>query len=291
MSLTDEEARHQTIMLLTAETDRDRQVKVGASNLCNGCEFCLASNLMGDPRSTPMLDRVWGGRVLGTAIHSIAEQRAHEPWFRERHPHALVEHHMIIGEIPGYGTVGSTADLVLPDERQVFDYKGSTKKKLAILIDFIFIQSGREAPYGRTHKDIKLSEREYAEEMRKMEFKVTGYYGQLSLYGLGLWRSGIPIDRMTLNFVSRDSTMYFDNPALERYDDPKASKGVWSLGFNYSESYALAVWNRALNIWAALQAGGTPQDFPRHELCFPCSLDIRDGIATQVSPTVKEMAA
>ena len=61
------------------------------------------------------------GAVIGTAIHAYLEERNLDA-------HALKEQHVTIGEIPGYGTVGSTTDLFLErvDNGRVVDWKGLT---------------------------------------------------------------------------------------------------------------------------------------------------------------------
>lgn len=309
MSLDDSEVRHLAVSLLTAPTARDRQQRIGASNLSNGCDFCLASNLVGDFRDTPMLDRAYGGRVLGTAIHSVMEDRmraavddaSNRDRFLKadisealaelghRFPDALIEHHIRLGVLGGYGPVGSTTDLVLPSELHALDWKGTTKAKAALLCDFLAIQRGEPAPYGRLHKVHKekpLSEAAYAKELAKLEYKITGYYGQLQMYGFGLNRSGIRITRLSNVFISRDDTMWFDNPASDGYDDPKRMHGVNVLSFDYDESYALALWQRGLTIWEALENGATPADFAHNEHCFPCSLDSRDAAKADAEPIV-----
>jgi len=309
--LSDEELRHFAITLLTLETARDKQRRIGASNLSNPCDFCLASNLIGDMRETPTTSRAWGGRVLGTAVHGLLEDRLYElltetedraarlspaaQTIRLSHPDALVEHKMLLGELGTYGVVGSTADLVLPAERQVIDWKGTDDAKSAVLQDFLAIGRGEPAPYGRTHQVHKkktLSEKAYAEKMLDMEFKVTGYFNQTQLYGLGLNRSGIPVDTASIVFISRDDTMWFDNPSENRYDDPTAMHGVWSMSFPYQEDYANAVWQRGLDIWAHLDAGGSPADFAHHPQCFPCGLDheqaLRDQRAAEAAKAVLE---
>ena len=282
MSLSDEDVRHMVIEILTEETDRDRQVLIGASDISNGCDYCLASAMLGISRETDIASRPWGGRVNGTAVHGEIQRRLdrmlaegkHD--IAKRYPDALVEFNMLLGYLESYGNVRTTSDLVLPCERHAFDWKGTDKAKLAVLIDFLAIQSGETAPYGRTHQVHKaktLSEKVYAEKMLDMEFKVTGYYDQLQLYGLGLERNGIPVDRLSIVFIARDDTMFFDNPAMDRYDDPKALHGTHVLSFNYNREYALAVWERAVTIWERIQAGETPSDFNRHAQCFPCGID------------------
>lgn len=274
--LTDTEARDMIVLLLTAPTDRDRQQRVGASNLSNGCDFCLASNLLGDFRDTPMLDRAYGGRVIGTAIHELLEKRIKERTvkpFVDLYPDAVPEYRMGLGVLGSYGPIFSTTDLILPSHNQAFDHKGSTIQKVCLLQDFLEMKQGRDPLYGRTHAKVKLSQKEYDAELAKLEYKITGYYAQACLYGRGLNMVGFDIQRVTLNFIARDHSMWFDNPSQDRYTDPKATKGVFSLGFNYSAEYATAMWVRAERIWEALEAGKAPADFASAEACFPCGLD------------------
>lgn len=282
--LEDDEVRNIAIRLLTAPTARDRQRRIGASNLSNGCDYCLASNLSGDFRETPMLDRAWGGRVLGTAIHAVLEDRVSAmrsgtiESLRGLHQNAIAEMRMRLGALGTYGDVYSTADLVLPSERHALDWKGTTDPKMALLLDFLAIQRGEPAPYGRVHKVHKrkpLSENAYNEELGKLEYKITGYYGQLQLYGMGLWNEGHPVDRLSNVFVSRDSTMWFDNPAQDGYSDARKLHGVSVLSFDYDAEYASGLWQRGLFIHESLEGGASVDDFKRNEHCFPCSLDAR----------------
>lgn len=310
MAMTDQEVRHLAISLLTAPTARDTQRKIGASNLCNGCAYCLASNLVGDMRDTPMLDRAWGGRTVGTAIHGVMEERmraakdaareereflaAHtETEFRSRvseqlltigrsHPNALIEYNMSLGTLGSYGEIRSTTDLALPGQRHGLDYKGTTKKKSALMRDCL-----KQTSFGRSHKDVKVSEKVYAEEMVKAEYKIRGYYGQAQLYAKGLNDNGIPTDRFSLVFISRDDSMWWDNPTSDGYEDPSKMRGVWVLSFDYDEAYATGLWNRGLQIWEALEGGAVPADFESDPNCFPCSLEARgtkhDGPAVMAS--------
>lgn len=285
MSLTDEEVRHLTIRLLTAPTARDKQRRIGASNLSNGCDYCLACNLSGDFRETPMLDRAWGGRVIGTAIHGVMEERVIAmrdkmiESLHGQHEDAIAEMRMTLGVLGTYGEVGSTSDLVLPSERHALDWKGTTDAKMALLLDYLAIQRGEDAPYGRLHQVHKrkpLSENAYNKEIAKLEYKITGYYGQLQLYGMGIRNRGIAIDRLSNVFISRDSTMWFDNPTQDGYSDNTKMHGVSVLSFDYDPDYANALWQRGLYIWEQLEGGATADDFTHNEHCFPCSLDARE---------------
>lgn len=314
--LADQEVRHLAIDLMTVPTERDVQETIGASNLSTGCQFCLASNLMGDMRETPQTDRFWGGRVVGTAIHSLMERRMKQAQaefaeqkrtklaaIAERYPDAIVEQRLVLGEYPGYGEVGTTPDLVLPSRRHLIDWKGTEDKKTSLMRDFTGQTNyGRLAKYvavygskvpGMFRKAIEgLSEKVYAEEMRKKEYRVSEYYRQTQLYMRALGQIGIPIERSSLVFISRNNSMMYDNPGLEGYDDPAKMHGIWVLSFNYDPTFAQATWDRGLAIWQRLEAGAKPADFPRHELCFACSIETRDNpLAVKEATTVKEIAA
>ncbi len=302
MTLADEELRHLYIQLLTADTARDRQRTLGPSDLSNGCDFCLACKFLGISRETAIAGQTWGGRVVGTAIHGLMDHRWSEalsgesdsPILREiaaRYPDAQSELHLPIGVMGTYGPIGMTTDLYLPSEQTAVDTKGTTAKKLMLLQDFMAIEQGLEPPYGRDNKWLQVSTRNapkdtyrkstaivseavYADEMAAMAYKVTGYYGQLSLYGLGLNANNLPTELLSIAFIARDSTMIFDNPGGQRYEDPKAQHGVFILSFPYDRQYALGVWGRAESIWEDLNNGKTPADFAKSEHCFPCKMEL-----------------
>lgn len=273
MALTDDELKRLAVDLLKAPTARDAQRTIGASNLANGCDHCLACNLLGDMRETPMLDRAYLGRVIGTALHGLLEERAEtgiDSCTRQ------IEQRFIIGEIPGYGTVGSTADLFIVPEGHLVDWKGSKRSDILLLVDFLHMQRGLPAPFGRTHADIKLSEAKYAEAITKVEYKVTGYYAQLQLYGMGKRGQGYAVDRLSNVFIARDGTGWFDNPGLDGWEDDRKKHDVFVLSFDYDEAYAQMVWDRGVRIWQKLQNGATPDHFESNTYCFPCSLEERD---------------
>jgi hypothetical protein len=268
MTLSPEEIRHLAISLLTAPTDRDKQARIGASDMANGCDFCLARAVQGEPyEESDLSKRTWMGAVLGTATHSIAERRVQELLAQfAALEGAETEKHVIFATLNGYGEVGGSIDLLLTPLGQIIDWKGSTRKKSCLMQDYLAIAQGLEAPYGRTHKDIKLSEKVYAEEIAKMEYKVVGYYGQQTLY----MHSGTA-RTAALVFFNRDGVGYFDVPHLSRYDDPAAVHDVWVLPFDYNEEYALALIARTQEIYDRLQAGATLAEFAHNPMCFPCS--------------------
>lgn len=280
MALTDAELRHLTISLLTAETARDKQRRIGASNLANQCDYCLACAFMGISRETPQTSRAWLGRVIGTALHGLLEQRAGAAFAPRK---VLIEHHIELGDLGTYGPVGSTLDFSIVDEGHVIDWKGATILDILLLDDFLRMARGEEPQYGRRHDKVKLSEREYADKLLKVEYKAVGYKNQLHLYGLGLEREKYRVDRLSNMFVARDSTGWFDNPAATDYENPKRVHGIYPLSFQYDRDYAQAVWERGLFIWNALKGGATVDDFEHHALCFPCSLDKQDAARSEIA--------
>lgn len=301
--LSDDELRYALIKLLTAQTKRDKQRRIGASNLSNPCDFCLAANLTGDMRENSMSKRPWGGRVIGTAVHKLLEDRAyemltvpdsrHDPEAEELQQilgtDAMPERRLSMGELSTYGEVFTTADLTLPSHRLLVDWKTDEDAKRALMQDFMASQRGEPSLYGRTHRVHKkktISAAQWPEKMADAEYKVTGYYNQTQLYARTLNRLGTPIDSVAIGWISRDSTMWFDNPSEDRYDDPRAVHGTWVLSFAYHEAYADQVWERGVRIWDALQAGATLADFPRHERCFACSLDREAQAKAQADATV-----
>lgn len=275
---SDEDIRFMTISLLKAPTARDLQTRVGASDLSDGCDRCLAHKFAGNTRNSPIADRSWMGRVLGTAFHKILELRIRYIIKQKMealvglHPEAEAEKHVMFANFAHYGEVGGTIDVIL-NALQIIDWKGSTRKKICLLIDYMAKQEGLEEVFGRKHTWVKLSEREYAEEMEKMAYKVTGYYGQANLYMRGSGRV-----HASLVFIARDGTGTFDNPAGARYTDPKVVHDVYVLSFDYDEAYAEALIARGQAIVDHLAAGGQPDDFASNPVCFYCSQESKGEV-------------
>ncbi len=289
MIYSDEEIRHMAISLLKLPTARDGQKRIGASNLSNGCNRCLAYNFLGNERSTPITDRAWMGRVLGTAFHGLLETRANAlldydglegdslalarrqaEVMAGLHPDAKPEHHTDIATLRGYGTFGGTIDLWLGDH--LVDWKGSTRKRICILIDYLASSRGEPEIYGRKHAWVKLSEREYAAEMEKIAYKVHGYFGQATGY-----MHGSGSQRASLVFIARDGTGVFDNPEGARYDDPTAVHDVFVLSFDYDQAYAEALIARAQAIYDHVEQGGLPAELESHPMCFVCSSEAAEA--------------
>ncbi|MFF2388929.1 hypothetical protein [Agromyces sp. NPDC058104] len=306
--IPDEDLRAIAYALLTAETPRDRQRRVGASNLANPCDHDLACDFAGIQRSAAQADRAWMGRVVGTAFHGVLEDREQASldfaltgpettvwdapavkWIGQSFPDMKIEEHLTLGEIEGYGPIGTTRDIGLNADH-MGDWKNSTRHKSLLMIDYLRIKGffkmpdgSAIEPYGRTHKEIKLSEREYDKAMVKQAYKLQGYYAQLLLYGLALYRRGTPVKKLSNIFLNRDGTGWFDVPTADGYDDPKRVHDIWVLSFPFNLQQAELAWNRGVSIWQHLQAGGSPADFESRDECFTCEVSGRWAPAAEVA--------
>ena len=105
--------------MLKRPTARDKQRLIGPSSLGNPCDYCLAQELLegaSDEDVEPEDRPYWLGAVLGTATHMLLEDRVPKG--------CKAESRVTIGEIPGYGVVSGSTDLMRLKENQVVDWKG-----------------------------------------------------------------------------------------------------------------------------------------------------------------------
>lgn len=224
------------IELLKAPTERDLQVKVGASNLAQPCARCLADALIASAASTNHQSPYWLGAVLGTATHNYLEGR-----IRSMHPEMEPEQRMVLGEIPGYGVVKSTTDLYIGEPHfQVIDWKTTTKKKLPNIKQALTTEP--------TEYD--------GSEMAEVRYKVTGYKYQLLTYGRGMVLAGKRVDTVSLGFICRDGVGDAD---------------IWGWSMPYDAEAAERVWNRLERLWAWLEAGNDPNELTSATGCYHCS--------------------
>lgn len=296
--LNDEELRHLTISVMRAESARDKQTRVGASDLADQCDRCLAMKFAGAPRvRPPQADRVWLGAYIGTGIHGENEKRiqAHSvdpdspllPRLIGSHP----EMRVLICIIVGYGEVYGTIDWSLP--LQLVDFKGSTREKSAILRDVLAYYQGEPAPFGRKHKHVAgpgrtmMPQKEYDEKFEAMAYKVAAYLAQLSLYGLARERAGRPVQRLTIMWINRDGNGFFDLPHGNRYNDPKAMHDIWPLTFDYSRDHALGVVARAQRLYDMVTRGVPFHEIPSSPHCWVCSNEEEHKLLTSKPETIR----
>ena len=233
MTLTDEQVKRLTLDLLKNPSERDKQHKVGASQIANPCDYCLGSALKVGGESKNASNRWWLGARIGTAIHSALESEEEKHIDRPMSYHfdalegAQIEERIVLGVIPGYGVIGSKPDLVLTKHNQLIDHKTSTKAKIA---------------------------------RYKLDGVPVAYVYQTQLYAWGLNKSGITIERISLNFIARDGTQDSD---------------IWVTSFDYDESVAVKAWERLESIWNYIQ-GHAVSTLASHPDCFQCSVNGRD---------------
>lgn len=168
--------------LMARQTDRDRQRRVGPSGIGNVCERCLGLDLAGiipdgprpDPRDPSQGLKAW----VGTAIHlklqedGEALQAAGVPEWQEV---AFELKDLVVGEIPGYGTIKGTGDIVHYGLKVVGDFKSSDMAKI----------------------------RSYQLNGIPYEYRV-----QRQAYGIGVKALGYKVKKVMNRFIPRDSNSF-----------------------------------------------------------------------------------
>jgi hypothetical protein len=232
--ITDSRIKELTLGLFKQESARDKQVKVGASDFSDPCEYHLAKKLKGIHGGE---FKYWLGAKIGTATHEFLEKRI-EVVDTELYPEfkgALVEETIVLGELAGYGVIKSKPDLVLVEGNHLVDWKTSKRDKSKKLQNVI---------HGLSQD---------ADSM----YNLKKYYAQAQIYAWGLNKGGTKIDACSLVFINRDGTY-----------DPD----VWSYTFDYDEEFARSMWKRLERIWEELQSGKDLEEFQREENCFNCKV-------------------
>lgn len=219
--------------ILKRPTDRDKQRKVGGSNIVNACTRCLADDLLGVPREQGLYDM---GAILGTAIHAYLEERNMDPA-------AFLEYKLGIGYIPGYGKVGSRLDLYRSDARQVIDLKTSTRDKMRLYQRII--ENGSEDGFD-------------TDQMETARYTLESYVRQVNVYAWALAQDGYPVETVSIVFVCRDGSV--------------VDQDVWGFEMPYNPSIAVKVWERTTYLWEWLQdPENLVEDLESHNLCYYCN--------------------
>ena len=230
--------RDLALTLLKTPTARDLQRLIGPSSLGAPCDYCLARELLeggSDEDVEPDEKPYWLGAVLGTATHLYLEHRA------EILPYdVLTESRVMVGAIPGYGTVSGSMDLYVPKYKMVVDHKTTTREKLKNL---------------QLAFDTKPTSRD-PEPLLRARYTAKKYLGQIMLYGKGAEAQGLEVENVGFVFICRDGLT--DND-------------VWAKELPYDAAYAEKVWARANNIWLALQGGRALDSFLSKIACYSCS--------------------
>lgn len=133
MTLTDFEVKNLVIDLLQTQSKRDKQSRIGASEIGNPCDYCVANRLLGTPK---LSSKWWLGARIGTGIHSELEneisKHVEEPQSSKFNmlKDAASEYKLFIYEMEGYGKINSTADLLVTNALHLIDFKTSKKRQV-----------------------------------------------------------------------------------------------------------------------------------------------------------------
>lgn len=315
--LTDDELRYMAVTLFAAPTGRSLQTRIGASDLANECDRCLAMAMANIERpKNPRAEGVWMQKEIGTGIHFVQQDRIENTQILAQLGITGVraEQDLPIGHIPGYGWVNGHIDVSMP--HQIVDWKGADRIKSAFLHDFLLsvgllpegtkprwekqkdtarYEGGYKFEYGSSShakRTASISARNYREAMDGMVHKMNGYHIQQQCYMHGRRLAGDDVRKGSIIWINRDGNGFNDVPTATRYNDPNAIHDIWVLSFDYHEATALAALDRAARIWARLEQGAQPEDFEAHEGCFTCSFERENiaNIAPDIQATLKEAA-
>lgn len=239
--MKDAEVKDLTVRLFKRETERDKQRRVGASQISDPCTYHLARALANVPEAPA---KYWLGGKIGTATHLLIEDsisKASLEDFPELEG-CMVEEKITLGKLRNYGVVSSKPDLVLTKNKHLIDWKTSTRdkaRKLQKVLDGI--------ENNETIKDTATF------------YTFQKYVSQAQLYAWGLNQSGIPIDTCSLVFINRDGTTDAD---------------IFTYTFDYSEDLAVALWVRLESLWSSVESGIDIETLERNGDCFKCAIGI-----------------
>lgn len=202
LTLTDKQVKDLTVELFLQESDRDKQRKVGASQISDPCTKHLAHGLMATPR---LPQKYWLGGKIGTAIHGFIE-RAIADSGNVLLAGALVEQKIGLGFLDGYGSISSKPDLVLVGSHHLIDWKTTTRAKIKKLQNFI----------------------DGVKQDKDSEYTLRKYVGQAQLYAWGLNQAGTKIDKVTIVFINRDGTNENDIATFSVDYDEEFAVALWT---------------------------------------------------------------
>lgn len=220
---------------LTKPSERDKQRKVGPSELGDLCERCLAEKLLGvheEEKTHPLAP------MIGTAFHLYLENVIGLEGY-------LKETKVKVGTIEGYGAIRGTADGFDIETGHVVDYKVLSKKKIKAFSSATFFNEEREPEF-------------YSDSMTEGQLKK--YYYQMMLYGLGMENEGYDVNHCSLVLFPRDCTV------------ESVMSASHELCFKYSREAALNVLERANQIFKwATENRDNLGELDSHPGCYYCT--------------------
>lgn len=178
---------------------------LGPSELGERCEFCLGEKIMLVQKGTSRVSvrhRFSYAAWVGTAIHEKLD-RAMEAL--EKEVFTLRELTLMIASIPGLGDVWGHTDCYVPEWGEVVDYKTKLDK---------------EAVYNLLHQE------ELAQTEGHVNPRLEKMWDQTMLYGLGVERSGKPVEAVSLVVLPRYSDDVGEIKTVTRRYDRDRALGV-----------------------------------------------------------------
>lgn len=217
---------------IEAGDDRDKQRRIGPSEIGNVCQRCLAGRLIGEPEAPrkgyPLAP--W----IGTAVHAHLESKV-----GSQMAGALLEHKVEVGVIPGYGPVKGTADLYVAGK--LGDYKVMSKKNIAALQRAFVIRKGK----------VSFADTPKAATARQ-------YWVQQNLYAAGLVAEGHEVLSCSLLLIPRDAST-------------DTTKDIKEITFTPDPRVAQAALERAGKIYEwAIAHPDALDELPSDRGCFTC---------------------
>lgn len=212
-------------------TKRDRQVRIGPSDLGDSCDYCLGSKMAGIKPKRDFSMYPW----LGSAIHKLIEWLTNWSNFELvpgendlayeifGHPSAMAElavSHAIL--IPGYGWVPAHLDYIFPAEGCIVDWKSTSKKKI---------------------------------QSYKIHGVPTENVGQTLLYLKTARDLGYNVESAVLVYIPRDAADL---------------SNLWAYEVEYNEEEVQSIIDRAAVIWLWVEADRW-QELTKNPHCYTCN--------------------
>ena len=220
---------------LTKPSERDKQRKVGPSELGDLCERCLAEKLLGvhkEEKTHPLAP------MIGTAFHLYLENVIGLKDY-------LKETKVTVGTIERYGDIRGTADGFDTATGFVVDYKVLSKKKIKAFSSATFFDEDYNPEF-------------YSDSLTEGQLKK--YYYQMQLYGLGMENAGYEVNHTSLILFPRDCTV------------ESVMSASHELCFKYNRDAALAVLERANQIFKwANENRDNLGELDSHPGCYYCA--------------------
>lgn len=166
------ELKFQLLNEITKPTARDKQKRIGPSSLGNPCPHCLGREMYMTDNDVEGFDQDFSMYPwIGTAVHAYLERMVFQT------PDFLHEQKLYVGDVPLYGPIKGTADLV---------HKEATE-----------------------HLDTFVGDWKIVGLKKIKSYRVNGapkqYRFQAQLYARGCELAGIPVRGIAIIFIPRDS--------------------------------------------------------------------------------------